>query len=249
MSDLGRCLKAEGIKAKMDWPILVAVLAPLGQVLFLFLVFFYSEDRVLQFGTGYRGWHQVNLQAWVGFFLPLSLAILVFQVWETERQAQGWRHLLAQPVASRVLLAAKLLMLLAYLTLSTLLLWGGVLGLGKALEVFSNLRMGTPDTARLGFLILAAWVGSLPLVAFHGALAQTRLGLGGTLGMALGGLILCAQLPQGSGFGLLLPWGPALSLMDPARSLGMAVGAAWVQAMAYVCLGVVLFRIHRLRAV
>lgn len=249
MDELWRCLKAEGIKAKMDWPILVAVLAPIGQVLFLFLVFFYSEDRVLQFGTGYRGWFQVNLQSWTGFFLPMSLAILVYQVWETERQAQGWRHLFALPIPTRQVLAAKMLMLLIYLTISSLLLWGAVVGLGKALAHFSHLRMGTPDWGRLGSMILVSWVGALPLVTFHAALAQTRLGLGGTLGVALGGLILCAQAASGSWLVALLPWGPGPSLLDVSRTLATGVAAAWGQSMVFLCVAVVLFRIHRLHSV
>lgn len=203
-------LRVEGIKLRRSWPVLIAVLAPVCQFLFLFLIFRFSEDRVGLIGQGFEVWYRVHFLVWNFFFLPILAALLTALSWELEEDAGTWRHMLVQPVPRQVHFMVKIVSQIALVWLAqglllVLLLLGGLLLRVQA----PLLEMGASRPEILLRLSLESIVAACPLVAFHTWLSMRFRGLGVSLVMAGGGSWVTAQLIGQTWVAQLLPWGLA----------------------------------------
>lgn len=209
MSRLPALFRAECIKWRKNWPLVVAILAPVLQVGFLGLLFWFSEDRVQIFRPGHRFWLEVNAMAWNLVVLPVTVALIAHLSWSTEGDAKAWSHLLTQPTDFRNHYLVKglshlALVLLAYLLLAALLPVGAWLLLkNPRLALYMG---GCPGEVYRGFALwgLAALV---PLVAFHTWFSMRFPGIWAALAVALIGTWAAVQVVGRPGWAKLLPWG------------------------------------------
>ncbi len=218
---LFRVLKAELLKNQKNWPLLVAILSPLCQVMFLAIIMWYSEDRVVQFRPGFKFWHELNFMAWNLCFMPISAALISALSWQTEDNARSWNHLMAQPVDPFMHYLAKLLIHYFLLLFSLFLLMLTHMPTGWILQKNPNLLMGPPLWKPLfimgGYSILAM----LPVVCFQTWLAMHFRGLWISLLIAMLGTWICVQW-GGNTFVQVFPWGlsaQAVLVFERWRSL------------------------------
>jgi hypothetical protein len=217
MSSFLRCFKAERIKWRRGWTLLTMLLAPATQVGFLFLIVWFSESRVTQFGAGFRAWYMINAIAWNLFFMPITVALVTLLSWDLEAQSRAWNLLLIQPTPRETHYLVKLashfsLLLLSQVLLGLLLLLGGLI-----LRTYvPTLSMGPIAPEMMfrfaGFSLLA----SLPVIGLHTWVASRVPGFGLGLALALGGTWLTFQLVGKGALISLVPWGTAAQIVDIA---------------------------------
>jgi hypothetical protein len=211
MTPLAALFEGERIKWRRSWATVAAVLPPLCQLGFLFLIFWFSEIQADQLGPGFQVWYQVNHAAWNLIFMPVTVALVALLSWDQEEEAGAWKHLLLQPVPRHAHYLAKLLSHTALLLVSQVLFTGGLLLTGILLKRHATyLTMGPVrlDLAlRLGgFSFLAA----LPLLGLHTWLSTRLRGVGLALGITLAGSLLTVLLLTKVAFARWLPWGLAV---------------------------------------
>jgi hypothetical protein len=209
MSALGACFRAERVKWRKSWLLVVAVLAPLCQCGFLAILFWFSDSRVRLFRPGFRFWLELNFVAWNLVVMPVAAALLCELSWEQEREARAWNLLLLQPVPRHAHYLAKGLGHVVLVLLAQLLLALALLGLGFLLGTKAELLMGPLPLALLvrflGYSVLAA----MAPVAFHTWLSMRVPGLWIALMTALAGSWAALHLVGLSALGQALPWGLA----------------------------------------
>jgi hypothetical protein len=206
------CLKAEGVKFRKSWMLLTALLAPVCQTGFLFLVFWLSESRIRLFKPGFQFWLELNHVAWNLVVLPIAAALICELSWEQEREARAWNRLLVQPLPRHTHFFTKIVMHLALVLLAQVLFELLLLLGGRLLQTKPDLLMGT--------LPLGLWVrftgytalASVAVVAFHTWLAMRIPGLWVNLGAALLGSWFTLRLVGGSVLFQFLPWGLTASM-------------------------------------
>lgn len=204
---------AEGLKLWKSWALLVAVLAPLTQAGFLFIVFWFSENRVREFGTGFQAWYHVQHTVWNSFFLPVSIALMGAMTWGQEVESAAWKHLLSQPLPRWAHYLGKVggllgLGLLAQATFCLALIGGGLL-----LRVMApQLQMGPVEFLRLGAFTSLSLLAALPLALLHAWFGSRSARVNSALVVAVGGIWIATQLPASNEHSLLWPWATALRL-------------------------------------
>ena len=72
MSVLVSCFRAERVKWRKSWMLLTALLAPLCQVGFLFIIFWFSESRIRMFKPGFQFWLELNFVTWNLMLMPIA---------------------------------------------------------------------------------------------------------------------------------------------------------------------------------
>ena len=203
---------AERIKWRRSWVLLVAVLAPLCQVGFLSILFWFSESRIQPFRPGFRFWLELNFVTWNLVVMPLAAALIAELSWEQEREARAWNRLLLQPIPRHTHYLVKALGH-GVLVLGSLGLFALALGLlGKLLQMRPLLLMGPlPWGLLLRFAGYSA-LASLGVVAFQTWLSLRFPGLWISLTAALAGSWLAARLVGLSALAYALPWGVAAQM-------------------------------------
>lgn len=209
MSALSACFRAERIKWRKSWLLVVAVLAPLCQCGFLAILFWFSDSRVRMFRPGFRFWLELNFVAWNLVVLPVAVALLCELSWEQEREARAWNLLLLQPVPRRTHYLAKGLGHVVLVLLSQCLFALTLPILGFLLRTKAELLMGPLPLALLvrflGYSVLAA----MAPVAFHTWLSMRIPGLWIALVTALAGSAAAFHILGVSALLQILPWSMA----------------------------------------
>ena len=211
MTTLAACFQAERVKWRKNWPLLVAILAPVCQVAFLLLLVWFSEDRVRVFKPGFLFWIELNAMAWNLVVMPIMVALICELSWGLEGDSKAWNHLLAQPVPLRIHYLVKLLshfslVLLAWGILQLLLPLGGAI---LQRNTFYSQLMVIGPLPWQAWLCFAAFslAALLPLVAFQTWFSMRFPGLWGALALAAIGTMVCIQLVKLSPWVQVLPWG------------------------------------------
>lgn len=208
--------KGERIKWRRSWATVAAVLTPLCQAGFLFLMFWFSEIQADQLGPGFIVWYRINFLAWNLIFLPVTVALVCLLSWDQEEEAYAWKHLLLQPVPRRTHYLSKLLSHVGLLVIAQGVFTMAVLGFGYLLAGHATyLTMGSPSLGFAFRLSLFSCLAMLPLLAVHSWLSSRQQSVGLALGIALVGSLLTV-LMIGSGVGAFrwLPWGLAVGAVD-----------------------------------
>jgi hypothetical protein len=229
MSALAALFQGERIKWRRSWATVAALLAPLCQVAFLGLIFWFSEIQADQLGPGFQVWYQINHAAWNLIFMPITVALVALLSWDQEEEAGAWKHLLIQPLPRHQHYLAKLLshttlLLLAQAAFTVALLLAGLLLRRHA----TYLTMGPPRFDLALRLALASFLAALPLVALHTWLSMRIRGVGVALGTALIGSLLTVLLQT-------LPW-MRLSPWSLA-SQGVGLGAFGLKSSGMILVG------------
>jgi len=209
--------RAELVKWRKSWVSLVALLAPICQSGFLFMILWFSDDLVKRFKPGFLFWIELNYLAWNLVFLPLTVALVSELSWDLEEESKAWNHLLIQPVPRHIHYFAKLLSHLSLVFLSQLLLALLLIPAGLILKSHLGLIMGgpaTPDwfTGLVPLKVMIQFAGfsllaSIPLVAFHTWLSTRFTGLGIALTTAVVGTWFCVHFASTPLLVKWVPWG------------------------------------------
>ncbi len=212
MSALKAAFAAERVKWHKSWVLVVAVLAPLCQLGFLAILFWFSESRIQPFRPAFRFWLELNFVAWNLVVMPLAAALIAELSWEQEREARAWNRLLLQPVPRHTHYLVKALGHIV-LVLASLGLFVLTLGLlGTLLQTRPLLLMGPlPWGLLLRFTGYSA-LALLGVVAFQTWLSLRFPGLWISLTAALAGSWLAARLVGLSSLVYALPWGVAAQM-------------------------------------
>ena len=249
MSSLALLFRAERVKLRKSWPMLMAVLAPICQAAFLGLLFWFSETRFQQFKPGFRFWLEINYVAWNLIVMPIGVALLCELSWDQERQARAWNLLLVQPWSRRDHYLVKVLGHLALVVLAQVLLALVVLAGGCILQRQPVLYMGTLPAALLLRFIGFSLAASVAVVAFQTWLSLRVSGLWGPLAVALLGSWVAVQGLGRTALVQFLPWGMAAHMamvFERWRPLPWAVAVgSLVTAAALIVLGALDFQFRR----
>ncbi|MBK9797966.1 MAG: ABC transporter permease [Holophagaceae bacterium] len=203
---------AERVKWRKSWLLVVAVLAPLCQVGFLAIIFWFSDSRIRMFKPGFQFWLELNFVAWCLVVLPIATALICDLSWEQEREARAWNLLLIQPTPRRTHYLVKFLSHVYLVLLSQALFAVTLPLLGALLATNPKLLMGPLPLALLvrflGFTVLA----SMALVAFHTWVSMRVSGIWMAVGIALAGSWFALRLVGTTAFIQVLPWGLAAQM-------------------------------------
>jgi hypothetical protein len=209
MNGLRTLLRAERVKLRKSWPLLVAILAPACQVAFLGVIFWFSESRVRFFKPGFRFWLDLQFVVWSLVVMPLATALICELSWEQEREARAWNLLLIQPFPRQGHYLAKALghLSLAWLSLAIFALLLPIAGLVLCLN--PKLFMGDLPWdifgRNMGYCLLAP----VAIVAFQTWLSFRIPGLWAGLASAIAGTWYAQTLASATWLVQLLPWGLA----------------------------------------
>ena len=234
---MGRLLVAELLKLKRQWASALTFIAPISQACFLFLFYWFLEDRANPHGDGFFTWYQTQGIAWNLFFMPITVALIATLTWDMEAMAGRGKHLFVQPYSRQAHFFAKtmshfLMMLVATLTLALFVFSGGLL----LKRYVPTLDMGNPDLAHLLRLTMISILGTSPLIILHTWIPIRLSGMVGNLVIALGGswgtLQLAENHPAVSAWS---PWGMA----SQATSFALE-GKAGFFKFLLGCLGITL---------
>jgi hypothetical protein len=203
------CLRAELLKHRKSWPMLIAILAPICQVGFIGALFWFSDAVVARFRPGHRFWLELNFAAWNLFVLPTLAAVLPAMSWGQDRDAFAIRHLLHQPVKKNHQYLAKLSCFFLLFFGSQLLLAAFVPLAGVALAQNGALKglMGAFDTALFFKFSIFSLLASVPVASFHAWFSFRFPSPAVALGAALAGTWAAVKLAGVSWLVQFLPWG------------------------------------------
>jgi len=218
---------------------LIAILAPICQVGFIGMLFWFSDAVVVRFQPGSRFWLELNFAAWNLFVLPAIGALVPAMSWRQDRDASAIRHLLHQPVKKIHQYLAKLSCIFFHFLGSQLLLGVLVPIVGMTFNQNEALKgwMGTFDTALYFKFCLFSLLASVPVVSFHAWFSFRFHSPAIALGAALAGTWAAVKLIGATSLVQFLPWGlsgfasTAFERMSFALPWGFCVGAL---AMAIV---------------
>ncbi len=209
MTSLVLLFRAECVKLRKNWPLVVAILAPMVQVGFLTVLIWFSEERVLIFRPGAWFWLEVNAMTWNLVVMPVVVALITHLSWSTEGEARAWNHVLIQPTPLRnhylvKLLSHFMLLMIGWALLQILLPVGAwILGRNDRLALLMG-PMPWVVYLRFGAYALAAL---LPLVVFQTWFSMRFSGLWGSLAVMAVGTWCGTQLSGREAWTGLFPWG------------------------------------------
>jgi len=231
MIRLLRLFEAERIKWRWNWATALAVITPFSQVLFLFIFYWFLEERLEQTWSGFPDWYQINGNAWNLFFMPIMAAFIPSISWDLEEAAGRRRGLFLQPCSCVSHYVVKLASHLSLILFSQILFFILLYLAGITLRHFVPLlRMGPAHGDMFFRLAGASTLACLPLIALQTWVSANFKGLMVSLVTAVAGTWATTQLV---GFVLLnlSPWGlatraVAISTENQGALLPLALGAA-----------------------
>jgi lantibiotic transport system permease protein len=232
MKALLRLFRAERIKWRRNWLLVLALLIPVCQVFFLFEIFWFSEVQVNRMGPGFPAWYFINHSAWNVMFMPILAALVAALSWEMEEDCAAWKHLLLQPINRSAQYVAKLVSHLALLGLAqvlfaSLLLLGGLLLRSRV----PNLQMGPVHPELVVTLTLASLLALLPVVSLHTWLSTRFPGVMSALVTTLGGTWLTLHLAGTTSLVYGSPWFAASQASELVQRSGHL---PWIQCLVGV---------------
>lgn len=246
MIQLLRLFEAERIKWHWNWATALAVIAPVSQVLFLFIFYWFLEEPRDPSWSGFPAWYQVNGNAWNLFFMPITVAFIASISWDLEDAAGKRRGLFLQPCSCAAHYAVKLASHLSLMLISQIFFFVFLLTAGLVLRQYVPLlKMGPIHPGMLLHLIGTSLAAVFPLVALHTWVSSNFKGLFATLVLATAGTWATAQL-SGSALVYASPWCLAtrsVALMEGTQTgtFGITLAALLI-SLLLALLGILDFR-------
>lgn len=198
LRQLGRCLSADYLKLRRTAALWLALAGGALPVLLNFLIFYFKGQFILK--PGENPWPNYIGMSWQTasvLLLPLFVVLLSSLVANIEHRANGWKHLLAQPVARGAVFGSKLLVLLqlnllAHVMYVALLLLSGLL-LG-VLRPELHFQTGQPALGSLLLMLGHTFVATLGMLGVQYVAALALRSFVGPVAMGIGGIVTAITL-------------------------------------------------------
>ncbi|MBD1383217.1 ABC transporter permease [Metabacillus arenae] len=197
----GHLLKTEWMKLKNNWIVFPILLAPLLILLLQYANFLIRYSSVVKEGdvpwTIFIEQHSV---IWAVLILPILAAVLSSMLIMTENSENNWKYLLVLPIKRGDVYFAKIILVIFFLSISTLLLAVGM--------VISSMALNLPGDIPFGQLIQtlgAALIGSFAVLTIQFWLSIHFNNPGVPLAVAICGTVAAIFLLQ-SALTRWLPW-------------------------------------------
>jgi hypothetical protein len=232
---LVNALYAEGLKLRRTRALWLAFGAPLAVVLLFVLL------TIAGAFPGDATWPrtvQGMLGLWVTLMLPLYIALETALINAVDHEARGWKHVFAQPVPRWCVHAAKLIVAVAMVGISSAVLVGGLLVAVFALE---HAPIATPSGVVPGRAVavgvLRSYGASLAIIAVHHALSMRLRGFEWPLGIGIVATLFGTQISRSPDYWPLFPWSyPATTVLSSTHAfrlwaIALSVGVAVVVAL------------------
>jgi len=233
-ADLFAALSSERLKTKRTLALRLAFVAPLLVVFLEFIVFWRQGAKAGRSGRGiWLPLMQNSLILWNLLMVPLFVTLQTALLGGLEHANKNWKHLFALPVSRQAIYAAKQLVALALIGLSTPVLCAAIIGAGLVLRL---LRPGIGFEAPVPVWIvfkfaLLSYVCSWLIIAIHTWVAMRWSSF--VVAMAVGvAVTVVAVIVLQSEFNIYYPWTlPAVVTME-AITKGqlnyVALGCGWL---------------------
>lgn len=234
MTDLVRAIRVEVLKLRRTLALLAAVLVPLV-VIGMTTLTIISRDPGSRISSQTGAWDALSLNfilfLWclvaLGPFVALETALLA----GIEHRENAWKHLFALPVARWSIYAAKLLVAVGLVALSSVVLTLGFVAEGLLLSIARpdlGLTLPVPWTAFLGRTVDFTAASLLVLVIQSWVATRWRsfpLAAGLDIAGSIAGLILSLS-PRSASVASLFPWSlPFIALSRSASAIRSEVQA------------------------
>lgn len=126
-------IRAEGLKLKRTLALRMAFVAPLVVAVMIFFVYHQRKGITLAGGDLWVKINQDIVALWTLLMLPMFITLETALLGGLENSEKNWKHLFALPIPRTTIYAAKLISALALIGLSTLVLFGCLMGAGVLL--------------------------------------------------------------------------------------------------------------------
>jgi hypothetical protein len=232
---LRRAVSAETLKLKRTLAVWMVLIAPSVVVALNFVMLLdRGENFMLQTDTAWQALVQNILMFWALMMLPLFVTLETALLGGVDHSSQQWKHLYALPIPRWATYAAKLIIALILIGVSTLLLWLETIISGLLLGVLKpNLGFGWPVPAwevlqpmLLTFLI--AWC----IIAVHQFVALRWQSFTFAIGFGIATAVINFMVIQSDKWNKFFPWSwPGYAIFEEgadflpvALALGLAGG-------------------------
>jgi hypothetical protein len=161
---LRRALRAETLKLKHTLAVWMVLIAPSVVVGLYFVILLDRGERILtKTDTAWQTMAQNELMLWALMMLPLFITLATALLGGVDHSSQQWKHLCALPIPRWAIYAAKFIVALSLIGVSTLVLWGETIAAGLLLHVLRpGVALGWPVPAwdllqPMALTFLIAW--------------------------------------------------------------------------------------------
>lgn len=233
VSDLASALSAETLKMKRTLALGLAFLAPLLVVFLEFLLFLQRGELMIpKSGNIWTVLMHNSLLLWDILMVPLFVTLQTALLAGLEHGNKNWKHIFAVPISRGAVYAAKQIMAMALIGLSTPLLWAAVIGAGLLLRVLKpgiGFEAAAPMWPVLQFALLS-YVTSWLIVSIHAWIGMRWPSFVVAMGVGVAATVISAMLLQ-SEYSRFFPWMlPAVvtreAIVNGAFSYGLIAAGA-----------------------
>jgi lantibiotic transport system permease protein len=216
-TDLVPALEAEMLKTRRTLALTLAFLAPALVVGLEFCILIQRANG--PFPEGKSPWlslSQSTLVIWTLLMLPLFITLETALLGGLEHASKNWKHIFALPISRGAVYAAKQIVAMALMGLSSLTLWAAILAAGYALRLLKP-GIGFEAPAPLWVILRFAMVGYLAswlIIALHTWVAMHWSSFVVACSVGIAATVIAVVLIN-SDYGPYYPWTlPALLSMD-----------------------------------
>jgi hypothetical protein len=206
--DLGITLGSELLKMRRTLALALAFLAPLLIVLLEFLVFWQNGEQMsASEGDMWQLLMRNCLLLWDLLMIPLFVTLQTALLAGLEHTNHNWKHLFALPVSRGAIYAAKQIVAMGLIGLSTPILWAAVIAAGWVLRLAKpgiGFEAAPPVWAILKYALLS-YVSCWLIVAIHAWVGMRWSSFVVAMGVGVGATIIAVIVMQ-SDYGPYYPW-------------------------------------------
>lgn len=242
MNALLRALHAEQLKLRNTLALWLCLLAPLLVALLGFAMIWSTPAILSQtaMGTPWTVAIKTVIRMWAGMMLPLFVTLESALLAGLEHGNNQWKHLLALPLARATHYAAKLIVLIALVALSTTVLCLLILAGAFLLALPANAALaGQPAWSTLAGCAAAVMLAALPMIAAQFFIAIRWRSFSLAMAFGITATMIAMFVPHDDIFGRCFPWSmPALAVSGSSQELGQVFLTGIIVFCLLVALGV-----------
>ncbi len=236
---LVRALSAETLKLKRTLALWLAFIAPLLVIALQCMVVLRSEFALEAEVDPWRWFSQSTTVLWGLLMLPLFITLQTALLANLEHGEKTWKQLYAMPIPRWAIYAAKLIVNLGIIGLSTVMLWLGQMGAGWVLSIIKpSLHYSEWPIPwqfmlyRVTVMYLAVWL----IIAIHTwvSLRWQSFALASSVGV---GATIVSIIAVNSEWAAYFPWTQVVNIIGDHPNIPLAVGIGVIGCVAVGVVG------------